>query len=60
MAVFVALGGLVLTLIGVIAGMYFGVIGTRASKRQERLDREDYDWQVKHCYGAFETRMAWL
>jgi hypothetical protein len=48
MAVFVALGGLVLTLIGVIAAMYFGVIGTRASKRQERQDREDYEWQVKH------------
>jgi hypothetical protein len=48
MAVFLALGGLVLTLIGVIAAMYFGVIGTRASKRQERQDREDYEWQVKH------------
>jgi hypothetical protein len=48
MTVVVALGGLVLTLIGVIAAMYFGVIGTKASKRQERQDREDYDWQLKH------------
>jgi hypothetical protein len=48
MAVFVALDGMVLTLIGVIAAMYFGVIGTRASKRQERQDREDYEWQGKH------------
>jgi hypothetical protein len=40
--------GLVLTLIGVIAAMYFGVIGTKASKRQERQDQEEYEWQVKH------------
>ena len=48
MALAIALAGLVLTLIGIILAMYFGVIGTRASKRQERQDREDHDWQVKH------------
>jgi hypothetical protein len=48
MTVVIALIGLVLTLIGVIAGMYFGVIGTRASSRQEAQDRDDYEWQLKH------------
>jgi hypothetical protein len=48
MTVVIALVTVVLTLIGVIVAMYFGVIGTRASKRQEKQDREDYEWQVKH------------
>jgi hypothetical protein len=48
MAVVIGFVGLVLTLIGVIAGMYFGVIGTKASKRQEQQDREDHEWQLKH------------
>jgi hypothetical protein len=48
MALLIGLIGLVLTLIGVIAGMYFGVIGTRRSKRQEKQDDEDYEWQLKH------------
>ena len=48
MAVVIGFVGLVLTLIGIIAGMYFGVIGTKVSKRQEQRDREDHEWQLKH------------
>ncbi len=38
-----AVVGLVLTLIGVIAGMYLGVMGSRASNRQEKQDREEFE-----------------
>jgi hypothetical protein len=44
----IALLSLVLTFAGVIVAMYFGVIGTRASKHQEKQDREDQEWQMKH------------
>jgi hypothetical protein len=46
--------GLVLTLIGVIARMHFGVIGTKASKRREKQDREDYEWKLKHYAVALQ------
>jgi hypothetical protein len=46
--VIIGLVGVVLTLVGVIAAMYFGFIGTRASKHQEQQDREDREWQLKH------------
>jgi hypothetical protein len=48
MAVVIGLIGLVLALVGVTVAMYFGVIETRVSKRQEKRDREDFDWQLKH------------
>jgi hypothetical protein len=48
MAAIIAVAGVLLTLFGVIIAMYFGVIGTRASNRQEKQDREDHEWQLKH------------
>ena len=48
MGAIIALASLALTLAGVVAAMYFGTIGTRASKRQERQERADHDWQLKH------------
>ena len=44
----IALLTLVATLIGIVVAMYYGWIGTRASKRQEKQDREDHEWQLKH------------
>jgi hypothetical protein len=48
MGVLIGLVGLVLALGSLLACMYFGVIGTRSSKRQEQRDREDREWQLKH------------
>ncbi len=28
--------------------LYYGWIGTRISKRAEKQDREDHEWQLKH------------
>ncbi|MBZ5699674.1 MAG: hypothetical protein LAN18_14140 [Acidobacteriia bacterium] len=44
----IALATLAVGFFGVAVAMYFGVIDTRASKRQERQDREDHEWQLKH------------
>lgn len=48
MTLVIGLLGLVLALIGIIVAMYFGIIETRVSKRQEKQDREDHEWQLKH------------
>jgi hypothetical protein len=44
----IGLVGIVVALLGVVVAMYFGRIGTRASKHQEQQDREDREWQLKH------------
>jgi hypothetical protein len=48
MGVLIGLVGLVLTLASLLVAMYFGVIGTKTSNRQEQQDRQDHDWQLKH------------